>query len=243
MLTFYSQQGEDMYVYKKFINKVANDGIFVELGGLDGITYSNTKFFEDTLSFSGLLIEPTQHFESMTRNRPKCICANVAVSYTQGDVKFIGGHATAGLVESMHENFRNIHHKNSAEYYVKGDLFKNILSNSNIKYIDLLSIDVEGGEQVVLETLDFSIPIYVVVIELDGHSHAKDNKCREILIKNGFTFDIRFCINEFWVNNNYFRKDQLFDKNLKVSLENTDVINCGMENHCKDDIYKALNSC
>jgi hypothetical protein len=61
MLTFYSQQGEDMYVYKKFINKVANDGIFVELGGLDGITYSNTKFFEDTLSFSGLLIEPTQH--------------------------------------------------------------------------------------------------------------------------------------------------------------------------------------
>ena len=32
MLTFYSQQGEDMYVFKKFINKVAPDGIFVELG-------------------------------------------------------------------------------------------------------------------------------------------------------------------------------------------------------------------
>ena len=143
----------------------------------------------------------------------------------------------------MHENFRNIHHKNSHEYYVKGDLFKNILSNANIKYIDLLSIDVEGGEQVVLETLDFSIPIYVVVIELDGHSQTKDNKCREILIKNGFTFDIRFCINEFWVNKNYFRKDQLFDMNLKFTLENTDVINCSMENHCKDDIYKALNSC
>jgi hypothetical protein len=45
------------------------------------------------------------------------------------------------------------------------------------------------------------------------------------------------------VNNNYFRKDQLFDMNLKFTLENTDVINCSMENHCKDDIYKALNSC
>jgi hypothetical protein len=112
----------------------------------------------------------------MTRNRPKCICTNIAVSYTQGDVKFIGGHATAGLVESMHENFRNIHHKNSTEYYVKGDLFKNILSNANIKYIDLLSIDVEGGEQVVLETLDFSIPIYVVVIELDGHFQTNAEK-------------------------------------------------------------------
>jgi FkbM family methyltransferase len=242
MLTFYSQQGEDMYIYKKFINKLTPDGIFVELGGLDGITYSNTKFFEDTLSFTGLLIEPTHQFEMMTRNRPNCTCKKIAVSYTQGDVKFIGDHATAGLVESMSENFRNTHHNNSHEYYVKGELFKNILSNSNIKYIDLLSIDVEGGEQVVLETLDFNIPIYVIVIELDNHSPSKDDKCREILIKNGFTFDIRFCINEFWVNNNYFRKDQLFDKNSVFTLENTECNFLYMANHCKEDIFKVLNN-
>jgi len=47
MKTFYSQQGEDIYIYNNFINKICPDGLFVELGAMDGIVYSNTKFFED----------------------------------------------------------------------------------------------------------------------------------------------------------------------------------------------------
>ena len=43
MKNFYSQQIEDLYVYNNFINKPNSTGIFVELGGLDGVTYSNTK--------------------------------------------------------------------------------------------------------------------------------------------------------------------------------------------------------
>ncbi len=41
---FYAQQGEDVYTLFNFINKVTPDGIFVEIGGFDGLTYSNTKF-------------------------------------------------------------------------------------------------------------------------------------------------------------------------------------------------------
>jgi hypothetical protein len=50
---FYSQQGEDIYIYNNFINKIVPDGTFIELGAMDGVIYSNTKFFEDTLKFSG----------------------------------------------------------------------------------------------------------------------------------------------------------------------------------------------
>ena len=57
-LLFYSQQGEDELVYEKYINRRRLDGIYLELGALDGIRYSNTKFFEDELGFSGVLIEP-----------------------------------------------------------------------------------------------------------------------------------------------------------------------------------------
>ena len=63
--TFYSQQGEDVYIYKNFINKVSPDGVFVELGAMDGIRYSNTKFFEDELKMSGTLIEPTNQYFSL----------------------------------------------------------------------------------------------------------------------------------------------------------------------------------
>ena len=38
MKTFYSQQGEDVFIYKNFINKFNSSGIFVELGGMNGIT-------------------------------------------------------------------------------------------------------------------------------------------------------------------------------------------------------------
>lgn len=42
---FYSQQGEDIFAYKHFLNQIVNDGVFVEVGALDGVAGSNTKFF------------------------------------------------------------------------------------------------------------------------------------------------------------------------------------------------------
>lgn len=213
METFYSQQGEDIYVYHNFINKVAPDGIFVELGAMNGVTYSNTKFFEDTLKFSGTLIEPTAEYQSLVVNRPGCKCHNVAVNYKTELVKFLGNYATAGLVDTMSTKFREYWHPDATEYFVNGEPMCDILKKSAVEYIDFLSIDVEGGELVVLETLDFSVPIYVICVELDGHNVEKDDKCRSILASNGFTFKKRFSINEFWVNDNYFRKDIVYDRN------------------------------
>ena len=51
-MNFYSQQGEDVYVYHNFINRENPEGVFVELGGFDGITYSNSKFFEELYLYS-----------------------------------------------------------------------------------------------------------------------------------------------------------------------------------------------
>jgi hypothetical protein len=119
MNTFFSQQGEDIFIYKNFINKVVEDSIFVELGAMDGIIYSNTKFFEDILKFKGILIEPTIQYNNLINNRPNCDCYNVAINYTTGKVKFLGEYATAGMVDTMNENFKKRwHSNNSNEYYV-----------------------------------------------------------------------------------------------------------------------------
>lgn len=215
MQTFYSQQGEDIFIYRNFINRVVPDGIFVELGAINGITYSNTKFFEDNLQFTGTLIEPTNQFVQLLRNRPECKCYNLAVNYTPGKVKFIGDWATAGMVDTMSESFRQGWHKSvSQEYYVDGSPIQDILRKSNIEYIDFMSIDVEGGEQAVLETFDFNIPVYLICIELSGDDKQKDDMCRTILLKQGFRFKYRLCINEFWCNKAYFRKDILYDNSM-----------------------------
>jgi FkbM family methyltransferase len=243
--TFYAQQGEDIYTVFNFINKPASDGIFVEIGGFDGLTYSNTKFFENVFGFKGVLIEPTEHYYKMKANRPTCDCYKFAVAKTKSKVKFLGKHATAGLVDTMADSFKNSWHKEATEYEVDAEPFSNILACSNIKYIDFMTIDVEGGEQIVLETFDFNIPVYVIAIELDNHNPEKDEKCREILRANGFTFDRRITSNEFWINKTYFRKDELYNSSVPKP-EFTSVYELGrfpfLEKHLIADVEEALKS-
>jgi FkbM family methyltransferase len=212
---------------------------------MDGICYSNTKFFEDELQMSGTLIEPTSKYFSLVNNRPRCNCYNVAVNYKKEKVKFLGDHATAGLVYTMDIKFKNIHHPNSNEYYVDGEPISSILDKSNITYIDLITIDVEGGEEVVLKTMNFKIPIYLICIELDCHNIEKDERCRKILLDNGFLFHKRININEFWVNENYDRKELLFDETKKLNFT-SNIYELGnfphLEQHVVGEVEESLRN-
>jgi len=78
-----------------------------------------------------------------------------------------------------------------------------------VDHVDLFSIDVEGSELVVLETMDWSIPVHVVIIELAERDPEKDEKCRVILRKQGFEY-VGFVrserlqwSDEIWVNRLY----------------------------------------
>jgi len=244
--TFYSQQGEDVFIYNNFINLKNSTGVFVELGGFDGQTYSNTKFFEDTLSFSGILIEPTEsQFKKMVSNRPNCICYNYAISYDESESTMIGDHATAGLSSYMTDSFKQSHHTHSTTFSVKSIPLSTILKKEDVKYIDFLSIDVEGAELVVLETFDFNLPTYVICIELDGHNKEKDEKCRTLLSNQGFALASRFSINEFWVNRSYYRIPALFDERL-IKKKFNNIYDFGrfnyIEPHCVPLVFTALRN-
>lgn len=213
-MIFFGQQGEDIFIFNHFLNVYNESGIFVELGGMDGVTYSNTKVFEDYFGYKGVLIEPTIQYQNMIRYRPQCKNFHVAVGLEVGHVKMKGTYATAGMVDTMHPDFADRHHPISEEYEVPALPFHDILKMADIPYIDLLSIDVEGGELIVLKTMNFNIPVYVIVIELDGYNSEKDEACRTILKEEGFSFFKRFTNNEFWVNESYFRKQLLYDSNI-----------------------------
>ena len=154
-------------------------------------------------------------------------CGSTLILNTDSSVFGVMLSPCAGLVDTMNDTFRNGWHQNSIEYEVDGEPISEILNKSNIEYIDLITIDVEGGEEVVLKTFDFKIPIYVVCIELDEHNPEKDERCRAILIENGFTFNKRFLINEFWINNNYFRKDLLYDKAIEKKTFKDSIFEIG----------------
>ena len=246
MKIFYSQQGEDLLIYRNFINLPTKDGIFLELGACDGLLYSNTMFFEKYLGFRGILIEPVKEFyDKLIKYRPNNSCFNNAISSNKSDVDILVNGAVSGIKQNMANAFiARWHSKNNNIKKVKTKTLANIFQEKSIKYIDFFSLDVEGGELDVLKTIDWkNITIYLICIELDGNNEEKDNKCREILIDNGFTFKIKMCINEFWINPNYFRKNILFDssKSDKFTGNMNDYgKHIFLEPHCKPIIEKTI---
>lgn len=235
---FYSQLGEDFFIYRNFINQKISDGVFIELGALDGEKYSNTKFYEDTLDFSGLLIEPVpDEYEKLKKNRIKSACYNFAISNHRGVIEFIGTNAISGIPKLMPKTLINKKH-GEKKYNVNTCLISDLINKENLSYIDLMTIDVEGGELVVLESMNWSIPIYLICIELDGNNQKKDDECRKLLIKNGFSFSHRVFINEFWVNENYYRKPLLYKK---TSKEYVDIIRCNKHPYAQPQCLSQVN--
>ena len=57
------------------------DGFFVEFGARDGITHSNTAYFERTLGWKGLCIEPLAvEFKALRVNTGQTAVASMAPS-------------------------------------------------------------------------------------------------------------------------------------------------------------------
>uniref|UniRef100_A0A6C0KEX4 Methyltransferase FkbM domain-containing protein n=1 Tax=viral metagenome TaxID=1070528 RepID=A0A6C0KEX4_9ZZZZ len=209
---YYSQCQEDEYLNLKYFKNNKN-GVYIELGALDGVLYSNTKFFEDSLHWKGILIEPHPNkFELLKKNRPNNFLFNDLVSCNTEPLKFkyfVDFHAAVSGVEDTlsqfhYDEFFNEYNKVLPQdtIYIKPRTLTDIIKSTNITYIHFLSLDVEGHEYEVLQSWDFSIPIELIMMETLGVQPEREELCRQILLKNGYTFIEKFKHNEIYVMSN-----------------------------------------
>jgi FkbM family methyltransferase len=211
---YYSQFSEDKYLNDNLFKNKKN-GVYIELGALDGVLYSNTKFFEDSLNWSGILIEPhPEKFKLLQKNRPNNFLFNNLVSDKCEPLLFryfVDNYAAVSGVEntlSKHhfdDYFENKKNKylSQNKILIKPCSLTEIVKQTDIKHIDLLSLDVEGHEVEVLQSWDFSVPIDIILIETLGVEPEKDQKCRNILINNNYKFFSKCAHNEIFVNKNF----------------------------------------
>jgi len=210
---YYSQCEEDIFLNENYFKNKKN-GIYIELGALDGILFSNTKFFEDTLNWTGILIEPhSLMFELLQKNRPNNYLFNNLVSNTNELLNFkyfIDCHAAVSGVENtlsqhhfdVYYNNINNNHLRQSSIMIKPISLTEIIKQTDIKHFDLLSLDVEGHELEVLQSWDFSVSIDIIIIEMLGVQLEKDEMCRKILIENGYKFDTIYKHNEIFILDN-----------------------------------------
>ena len=207
---------EDIWVHQNKINIPREDIVLVEIGAFDGEKYSNTLMLEEALQCEpACLVEPSpKRVLAIRSRRVKSQIFQLAISQDFGTATFAGNSAVSGIVEMMSDKYIKKWNIEECENYdvltIPMWAFQKAL---NRKYIDFLSIDVQGSEINILKSTDFSQPIGTIAIKLEGHQPDKDEECRQILISNGFIFQAKLMISEIWVNPNYFRKSLIYDGN------------------------------
>lgn len=143
-------------------------GFFIEAGANDGISYSNTLFFEKYKKWSGILIEPIPELAQKCRvNRNRCIVEQVALvplDFSEPHIEMCYcNHMSIvkGAMKSKQEEISHIEKgaevQNIATYEVTVPTanLSAIIDKYQMQKIDFLSLDVEGFELDALMGIDF----------------------------------------------------------------------------------------
>ena len=211
-MKYHGQDGLDEYIHNNFIKTPVKDGTFLELGAMDGIRFSNTKFFEDNMGFNrGVLIEPDpRSFISLKKNRPNCECFNYAVHSSLSEVSFLQSRqpAVSTITDIATKEFKQRWHQKSKTIKVPAARLDFILSKSTLEYIDFWSLDTEGSELECLLSMNWEIPVGLICVEMNRDENEIDN----ILSSNGLTLTgehkqgrRKDVVNKIYINKNYFR--------------------------------------
>ncbi|KAG1668041.1 hypothetical protein FOA52_006575 [Chlamydomonas sp. UWO 241] len=213
-----SQHNEEVHLFTKYFCGVRN-GTFLELGGLDGLRYSNTFALENSLGWKGVLIEPSpEGYLAITKNRPDVVAVHAAVCKDPTRVHFINNGPVGGVLEFMADGFVSRWYPHLAELpmaeraahpHVSAIMcvpLPSLLALTSIAHFNFWSLDVEGGELQVLNAVDFNqLTFDVIVVESDGHNAEKDAAVRAILESNGYDFDEHIITNDWFVRRSWTR--------------------------------------
>lgn len=207
-MTYYSQFEQDKYVAETLLPSMKS-GVFVDIGADDGKRFSNSMYFEESAGFTGLCIEARKSaFDKLVACRT-CICENVAVDVepNEAGVEFLEfegyGTGLSGIVKNYDPRHlqriarEKLHpdHKSTTVKVVPTCTLQSLLDKYQLFDIDVLSIDIEGGELEVMKSLDWSrVRIGVIVIE----NNYNDPAFRAFFLSKGYRFRCRKTCDEIY---------------------------------------------
>lgn len=207
---FKSQQLEDQRLMEWF--KGLCGGSYMEIGGLDGVRFSNTYVFNRGLNWTGVLAEASpKNFEQLVVNRPNDLTIHAGVCEEKRKLHWVEGWANAvgGFDEFATEAFKKkwwtaATRKNATE--VECMPLRELLRNTvEEKFVfDFFSLDIEGSEFSALKSLDFDeVAFGVLLVEADEHNLLKNTAVRGLIESNGYIF-MEERKNSYWFINRDF---------------------------------------
>ena len=159
---YFSQSGQDWFVDQVLLMEKST-GVFVDVGGYDGVSGSNTLFFEIFRGWTGLLVEPVAAHVKRARTVRTCHCLQAAVSGDGAPRDFIevtrGFLQMSGRCDTYDPELlaRVREHPEHCEKLIHAETraIDEILERYAITNIDYLSIDTEGAELDIIQRFPF----------------------------------------------------------------------------------------
>jgi FkbM family methyltransferase len=200
-----SQCGQDKWLVEVVFGGMRN-GVFVDIGAHDGVSFSNTYFLEKQLDWDGVAIEPMPEVFARLDSNRECVKLNGCVAANAGPAGFlkISGYSEmlSGLVaqyDPRHlERIRrevSVNGGTVEEIEVQCFRLDSVLQEYGLKEINYMNVDVEGAEYDILRSIDFgAVNIRVCGIE----NNYRDFRIPRLMRDNGYTF-VAIVGDEFYV--------------------------------------------
>lgn len=146
-LRFYSQWGEDRLLGRIFGAKTS--GVAVEVGGFDGVTFSNTLHFEQ-LGWQTIIVEPMPEFAQKIRASRKADLYECAAGAQPGEavLNIAKGAEDLSTFSPSGYQLENIKYHGAVleQVTVQVRTMDSILASAGVGKLDFVTIDVEGHE-------------------------------------------------------------------------------------------------
>ncbi len=212
----FSADGEDVII-RKFLSGIEN-GFYVDLGAHNHKIGSNTYYFY-LLGWSGICIDPLPGIKNQfIKKRPKDIFIAKAITSNKENLKSTKYHFFKDFEDNSTTSKERINDlKNrfgrtpssiiEIETMTVSELVKNYIGS---KQVNLLNIDIEGGEfEILSDLLEQKIYPWVICVEEIGmyaESVIEDSLIFKILKKNSYMFVGRTFLTSIYVHSNSIGK-------------------------------------
>lgn len=180
---FHSQENQDKYLETNIFKGFKN-GFFVDVGAYDGIHINNTLYFEEMNNWNGINVEPNKRvYDALVINRPKNINLNCAVFNQDGEADFFLNTGYTEMLSGIKTTFdsrhvsrlekeNNIHGSTTESVNIVTKRLETIFDEHQISHVHYLSIDVEGAEFEVIQSINFD-KVFIDVIAFENNYNDK----------------------------------------------------------------------
>lgn len=170
----FSQHGEDQWIIQNLDLPVK--GTFCEVGAYDGIVGSNTLAFE-RMGWTGVCCEAVSEMADQCRDNRECVVFSGVVGNQTGEVTFNMNQGDAGLSGIGRPGVPIKCHATP---------LSKILADAGIRNLNLLSIDTEGTELDVWESLGKVRPKVVIMEHTTCNEPSQAGAIEKRLAQDGY---------------------------------------------------------